>query len=277
MLAAISINHAAHQHEHGNAVAEGFKRHGVNVRFVKGDSVYGSADFHVTWSVKRPAIFQWHRQTKRPVLVMERGHVGDRMTYSSCGWNGLGRRGVYPQAPNADRWKSLWSHLMQPWNEGGSYALLLGQVEGDASLYRLAKGFDHWAQQQTDALRKLGYGVVFRPHPFVKRYRTVKCPTGAKLSSNDALMADLRDAAFAVCFNSTASVECVLAGVPTITLDAGSMAWDVSAHQLVELVKPDRMAWAVNLSYTQWNLSELKDGTAWEHLKTVVSLEGACI
>lgn len=265
MLAAISVNHAIHQKEHGYALQRGFERHGIKTEFVQGDTICDRADFHVTWSIKRPRIFEWSQRNNKHVLVMERGHVGDRMNWTSMGWDGLGNRGKYAKAPNGDRWNKHWSHLLQPWKDGqDGYALLLGQCTGDASLYGLTGGFEGWAQEQTNALMALGYAVKYRPHPLMTRQGNRFCPKGATLSITESLYLDLQLAALAVSYNSTAGVEAVLAGVRTIALDEGSMAWPVASQRIDQPIICNRTQWTWDLSWSQFTLDEIQSGFAWE-------------
>jgi hypothetical protein len=275
MIAAISMNSSGHQREHGDAFRRGLERHGIGVVLTGADEICHEADFHVIWSIKRPNILAWSKQTNHGVLVAERGHVGDRLTYTSCGWDGLGHRGRYPSASDGGaRWLERWGHLMQPWREGGRYALLLGQVDGDAALYGIPGNFRQWATVMTALLRSKGHEVRYRPHPFVRRGGDRFCPQGAALSEHESIAEDLDGAALAVTFNSTSCVEAVLAGVPTVTIDEGAMAWDVASHNLADpLVHPDREAWAHSLAWTQWTLDEIRNGTAWEAVGEMLSAE----
>jgi len=72
----------------------------------------------------------------RDVLVMERGYIGDRTHWTSLGWNGLNGRARVPLAPadGGARFERNYSRLMHPYNPAGHYALIIGQVPGDASL-----------------------------------------------------------------------------------------------------------------------------------------------
>lgn len=269
MRAAIHINNSAHQAAHGEAVRVGLERHGISVEF----RPYGApaaCDFAVIWGWKQPGVIE-----KAPhVLVMERGHVGDRMRYTSCGWDGLGRRGRYPKADDGGkRWDILWGDQMKPWTERGAeaYALLVGQVPGDASLYSLESGFPKWAQTMTYLLLSKGYSVKYRPHPLVRRAGLRFCPQQASISYSESIQEDLKGAALCVTYNSTSGVEAVLAGVPTITMDEGAMAWPVASHSPDEpIVKPDREKWAHGLAWTQWSLEEICSGEMWAHLAPIM-------
>ena len=273
MKAVIHVNNFEHQKTHGAAMKSGLERHGIEVSWAGFDEP-APCDFAVIWGspFKHPRV----KEATPRLLVMEAGHIGGRdltrLTYTSCGWNGLQRRGRYPKVEDGgQRWKALYADFMEPWRiQTEGYALLLGQVPGDFSLYGLPSGFQSWAQAQTNMLRTLGYDVVFRPHPLCRKLGHLTTPDGAE-ESNGTLAEDLAGASFAVAFNSTSSVESVLAGVPTVTLDEGAMAWDVTSHQLsTDRVQPDRHAWAHWLAYTQWRLDELSSGFAWEHIHTAM-------
>lgn len=278
-MIAIAINHAAHQREHGEAFRQGFERHGLKAVFVQGDTVLEDADFHVTWSIKRPQIFAWATRTGKHVLVAERGHVGDRMNWTSVGWDGLGNRGRYAQVNDGgERWNKHWQHLLQPWKVRGypdQSALVLGQVSGDASLYQLKEGFQAWAQHQTNVLLKYGYRVRYRPHPLTRRQGIAWHPDHAALSVHERLVDDLAEATLAVSFNSTSGVEAVLAGVQTVVMDEGGMAWPISPHTVDGLMGEewcDRTPWAHRLAWTQFALDEIRSGFAWDCVSQVMEV-----
>jgi hypothetical protein len=149
--------------------------------------------------------------------------------------------------------------MMQPWRVGQGYALLIGQVYGDAAVRNI--NFEAWVRDRTAELQSLGWDVKFRPHPLARRSRA-------------SLAQDLAGAGMCVTYNSTSGVEAVLAGVPTVTLDEGAMAWDVSSHSLHDLACPARETWAHNLAWTNWTLDEIAAGIPWEHLAPI--MEDTC-
>lgn len=272
---AISVNHAAHQKEHAGAMKSGVEAHGHRAVFTEADTVVDDAAVHVTWSVKRPRIFDWARRTGRHVLVMERGHIPDRFAYTSCGWDGLARRGrYYDGADGGARWRARHGDLMKPWALGRApLALVIGQVRGDAALYGV--DFDRWQQEVCDQLLTLGWDVAYRPHPLMRRHNRETCPVGAGMTLG-GLEDDLARAGLVVTFNSTAGVEAVLAGVPTVVMDEGGMAWDVALHAIPGpdeqiMAEPDRESWAHRLAWAQWSLDEIASGAAWAGLATVMA------
>ena len=251
MIAVVLRPEVPHQLELCTLMAEGIRKH-EPCRV--GTEAASDADAVVCWGWR---IGEMYRAQGLPALVMERGHAGDRRLYTSCGWNGLAGRGTYPGClDTGQRWESR--HSLRPWRQDGRYALVLGQVAGDAAL----RGLDvkAWAQRMTDGLRGLGHEVVYRPHPLAGGGF---CPAGAEVAPG-TLDDALAGACVAVTYSSTSGVEAVCAGVPVIAMDRGAMCWPVAGRALDEIVRPDRTAWAHALAWTQWTREELASGEAWD-------------
>lgn len=271
MKVAIYVNNARHQREHAAAMREGMARHGIRVELHPA-ALPTTADFHVVWGWKRPRIIAAAKATGSPILVMERGHLPDRMAWTSCGWDGLGARGRYPTVEDGgERFRRHWGHLMQPWRPTpDGHVLLLGQVPGDAALYGLRGDFNDWSQRISNDLHAAGWGhIVFRPHPLTVKTNAVRTPNGAVRSENSHLADDLGGAAFAVGYNSTALVETVMAGIPSVAMDpVGAMAGSVCMHEIPRrgetLACPDRERWASWLAWCQWSMDEIRSGECWE-------------
>lgn len=251
-------------------MAAGLARHGIEPIFGEFDVPHGG-DFAVVWGWRQASVIRACKEAGQPILVMERGHLGDRMFWTSIGWGGLGRRGTYAGVKDrGDRFKAnfdLW-----PMSTGARYVLVCGQVEGDASLG--ATNPLTWAQWVTGQLRERGYDVVYRPHPLIRRIGDEWCPDGARFSAHHDLADDLRGARACVTFNSTAGVEAALAGFAVVAMDEGSMAWPVASHSPNEsFLFPDlaeREAWAHWLAWTQFSPDEIRSGFAWEAVFSVM-------
>jgi hypothetical protein len=261
LTASLHVNHWRHQREAASVMKDGLERHGVSCFYAEFGKPAPS-DFAVVWGVKQKTIFT----SGRPVLVMERGHIQDRMFYTSCGWNGLARRGLYPRAADGGaRWRRLFGRHLRDWRTHGSHVVVCGQMPGDTALH--GADIHRWARTACrDAKAAFGLPLMYRPHPLVKPSNS-KPPRGVPLSSAP-LADDLARAAVVVTYNSTAGVEAVLAGVPTVTCDEGAMAWPVTSHEIsAPLVRPAREDWCADLAWTQWAPEEMADGTAWDALK----------
>lgn len=217
-------------------------------------------------STKAPVVVCWgwrngqrFRGQGHEVLVMERGYLGDRFAWTSLGWNGLNGHAQFEiDDVDGSRWLRHYSLVVQPWRTDGEYVLVMGQVPADMSVQRI--DFKAWARSTMARLRELtDLPVLFRPHP--SRVDT--------MGLRPQLLGDLGDAlakaAVVVTYNSNSGVDSVLAGVPTIALDAGSMAWPVAAHEFT-MSPPTlpREPWLHRLAWCQWTLDEIASGEAWE-------------
>lgn len=243
---------------------EGLKRHGVDA-FRQPHGTFKGAELVVSWGHRRHDIIKRQKKDGNDYLVMERGYFGDRFNWTSLGFNGLnGMAEFHNENSPPDRWRPH-AHLMKPWKHGGEYVLLLGQVAGDASLD--GTDINRWCEETATRLKWiLQKAVVFRPHPLSRQTNGID---GVR-TINGSLKDALSGAFLAVTFNSNSGVDAVLAGVPTVACDRGSMAWPVTKHTVdMEdmITRPDREQWAHNLAYCQWKPAEISNGSAWEHLK----------
>lgn len=245
MKAAVFAGTMDHHRAHAGPMADGLKRHGIEVEFYQDRPPL--ADFVVTWGWGRA------KAVRQPVLVMERGYLGDRLkVWTSLGWNGLNGRARWNKpGDDGERFRLHFGHLIGDWTERDGYALLIGQVEGDQSIAHV--NIHAWYMQAGEALKMRGFDVKFRPHPNGNPGRPIE--------------EDFAGTGCVVTFNSNAGVLAALAGIPVIACDIGSMAWPIAAHGLeVDLIRPDRCEWLSGLAWKQWTREEIACGLAWDHV-----------
>lgn len=262
------VKHAEHQRLWGAALRRGMERHGIKTTAGRYDSV-SNCDLAVVWTWRQLRLIKEMWDSGRHVLVMERGHLQPRREWLSLGFDGLAGRGLYARpADNGERFEQHYGAMLKPWgHQGGSHLLLVGQVPGDAALHGL--DMEKWAQQVTDDALSRGYSVIYRPHPKVIM-RDRFCPVGA-LYSPRPLEVDLAEALSVVTWSSTTAVEAVLAGIPVVAMDEGSMAWPIAGHNLDQLDRRhDRFEWCNEMAWKQWSLEEVESGVAWDHLRSVI-------
>ena len=118
---------------------------------------------------------------------------------------------------------------------------------------------------------------MIRDHP--TRPGTQRKVEGVKnvkyLDTNMPIEKAISKAKVVVTINSNAGVDAALAGKPVISLDQGSMVWDISEHNFENINNPkfnDRTQWCNDIAYAQWHPSELESGEAWNHLKSKIAL-----
>jgi hypothetical protein len=164
------------------------------------------------------------------------------------------------------RFNQNFLHLMEDWKKREGYALLIGQVPGDMSLAGV--NIRRWYVETAQALNDAGYDVRYRHHPVAtERGFQARDIPGAKIIGG-SLKEAFDGAALVVTFNSNTAVESVLAGIPTIAIDRGSMAWDVAGHDVSERIMQDRTDWATALAWKQYTLEEMASGYCWDIIKT---------
>lgn len=245
------------------AFGQGLRVHGIEPELA--EPCARACDLAVVWSHRHHRIHEMQRAHGGDYLVMEAGYVGDRLQWVSLGYNGLnGRADFCNQGAPGDRWQRHHAHRMKPWRalSGDGYGLIMGQVPGDEGVREVDLAA-FYAQAAAD-IRALGYLPLFRPHPKAPETQA----RGVGTLHNHTLADALGGAEFVVAWNSNSAVDAVLAGVPAVVMDRGSMAWPVAGHSLCALPpQPEREQWAHELAYAQWTHAEMASGEAWAHLK----------
>lgn len=255
-----------HQVDAAKAFESGIKKAGHDA-IVAAHGFHEDADIVVGWGLRSEQL-----ALGRPWICLEAGYINgtrgsykeNRLRFISANFGGTGNQCAKFYGMPSDR-AEKHSLELSPWrvNKGGD-VLFFGQVPGDASVAH----FDyHMSLSAHLKLAQCRYGdaVKFRAHPLSNiTFEFVR---------NDylSLEASLRDAFCTVTFNSTATVEAVLAGVPSVTLDARSVAFPVTTHRIGQVEFKEREQWLYNLAYMQWTLDELASGEAWRHLSLVHS------
>lgn len=250
------------------ALLEGMKRHGLKPRY--SPIIDDDVDVVVCWGWR---LGRKYRPRGHQVLVLERGYVGDRFDWASLGWNGVNGRATVPAIDDGgERWRQLFGHLLRPWRDGGEYILLVGQVRSDPAVN--GANMRRWYAEAATVLaeRFAPMPVMFRPHPVEIRRETAE-PVEGVPTLHGELCEALERAVLVVTYNSNVGTDAVLAGVPAIACDDGSMAWPVVAHGLgAPIIRPERAEWCARLAWRQWSQEELRDGTAWEHVRAAAPM-----
>lgn len=245
--------------DHLTAMARGLREHGVDVEFFDGQPAEDS-DFAVTWSW-RIGLRLRDRGYDKPILVMERGYIGDRFSWTSLGWDGLNGRARFNGVHDEKRFEKHFSSLLRPWKPTSGYALIAGQVEGDTSL--IGVDIRHWYRATAAKLWHQGWDVFFRQHP-VAAERGVEPPSIPFAKPLEGSLDDaIAGAGLVAVYNSNTSVDGVLAGVPVHAADEGCMVYDLTSRDF-NPVRPDREGRLIEIANMQWTLEEIRDGRAWD-------------
>lgn len=221
----------------------------------------------------RKLIVDTCKQSNRRVLIvdsgmmkMKRDRSGDSLNYYQVGYDnikGLGK--YYNENSPEDRWKLLGLEL-KDWKEQEIYrrVLIYGQVRfGIGSQHvDIEKFYKHVFSYLKTANRKIFYLEHPNVHrPFIhSKYNIHYVNFAEKFNHIDC----------AVGFSTNASIESLLAGVPTIVMSQLSPAYKFCSNNIEDLKRPktfDRQQFFYDLAYTQWQPLEMASGSAWEFLK----------
>jgi hypothetical protein len=186
----------------------------------------------------------WRRLETGDYLLVDRCSFGDTNRQVSLVRNGHGRRGDHrvPANPSPERW-AKHGVPVAPWRTG-KRTVLCGQ---------------HESYSPTDPDLRAWYGLV-KPHAtHFRQHPQSDNPTGLPATG------EWSNVGKAITLNSSVGVAAVLAGIPTVTMDEGAMAWDVTSHVPHETSTPDRTEWLHWLAWTQWTWDEIAEGL-WAHM-----------
>lgn len=196
------------------------------------------------------------------VLVFERAYLGDRFSWTSIAWNGLNGRGDFclPKEIKPERFTNNFS--LKPWKKDGDIIVIMGQLRGDMSLrgIDLTAFYEKKAAELEALYRKK---VFFRPHP--ARPEANFRPNIPVIDGN---LEDVLTASFlVVTYNSNSGVDAVVSGIPALSFDKGSMAYNVTGHSVRDRITPEREHWAYKLAHCQWTPEEIKNGDYWDRFR----------
>lgn len=221
-----------------NKLARGLTRKGIPVQATKSQERIGGIPF-----LLGTTFFREIESDGGEYILVDRCHYGATDDYVSFARNGRGYRAQWPDIKDPSRWEKHSQELM-PWRTG-KRIVLCGQV-GSYS--------PDWMDETN------WYGSIadkcthFRPHPRGDN------PTKLPLSEG------WDDVKCAVVLNSSVAVQTVMCGIPTVTMDKGSMAWPITGHSLDDIRTPEREEWCHWLAWCQWSHDEITEGLPWDYL-----------
>lgn len=202
--------------------------------------------------------------------------------------------GIFPNTgeycdstPDPARWAAVQQNLninLRPWRTQGNHVLLCLQRDGGWSM----GGFEvlDWAMKTIMQLRRYTKRPIrIRAHPGDKRAkkycnRLLKLCIGRRLlnielsAPDTSLEHDLKNCWAVVNHNSSPAVGAAIEGIPVFVTDPErSQAREIAETRLDKIetpIMPDRGAWAQRISQFHWSHHELRDGTAWTHMRQFV-------
>ena len=194
--------------------------------------------------------------------------------------------GVFPNTgeycnndPDTGRWPLISKKLgitLKDWTTRGKHILICCQRDGGWSM--AGEPLMPWLVRTIGTVRKHSdRKILVRFHPgdkkqlqhkrMMARYRL----NNVIISHSDSILEDFEKAHCVINHNSSPAVAAVIEGIPAFVLDPNnSQAKSVSHHDLEQIENIqhfDRNLWIHQMAQMHWSLDELKDGTAWRHLR----------
>lgn len=234
----------------------------------------------------RKAVFEkQQREGKRSIIVDSNlflyADPGNTRGYLRYSYDGIfPNTGEYCNAnPDPARWDTISKNLninLKPLKKNGGDILICCQRDGGWSMGD--NKLMPWLVKTIAQVKKhTDRKIVVRFHPGDKnilnhkralaRYRL----TNVIVTHNDKILQDFKTAHAVINYNSSPAVAAAIEGIPTFVLDPKhSQAAEVSHYDLSELENIrefNRELWVQRMAQMHWSLDELKDGTAWKHLR----------
>ena len=212
------------------------------------------------WNASKRNYIYWDRGYLRRVFAtwLPRGSdMGIPGGYYRWHLNAFQMKDVY-DVPD-DRWKFLkLNGSVKPWNKNGKHIVVADTLH----FYWDFIGDLNWVQRTVDEIKR------HTDRPIVIRRKEIKVPGGIK-DNPVPLYQDLKDAHCLIAHGSIAAVESIIFGCPVFCdkMNAARLVGQTDFSKIETPIYPERQPWLNSLAYTQFNETELVDGTLWKLLR----------
>jgi len=212
-------------------------------------------------------------EDKRDFYFMDTGYFANYVTKNNPKgfkrWHRIIKNNVQHLGPIIDRPNDRWRRLVEEfpklgwkgWKRNGKSILLVVPSEKPCKFYGIKS--HEWINGTIDTLKK------YTDRPIVVRNKApIRTERAAVYTIYDQMDEDI----FAVVtYNSIAATEAVAYGIPAFSLapNAASAVCSDDLSKIETPFYPDRELvhkWCCHLSYGQFHVDELTDGTAWRIL-----------
>jgi len=234
----------------------------------------------------RKRVFEQQQRNNKRSIIVDSNLFLYADPNNSKGYLRYSYNGIFPctgeycnDTPDPNRWEKISKELgisLKPWTNHGRYVLICCQRNGGWSMN--GQELMPWLFKLIKKIKsRSDRPIVVRFHPgdghspvHARKLAARRMP-GVTISNADHIQQDLKNAHVVISYNSSPGVVAAIEGVHTIVLDPDhSQAAPVSTHHLNAIDNPpmyDREKWIQQMAQMHWNIKELKDGTAWKHLR----------
>ena len=247
----------------------------------------------------REEIKTFQKKNGSKTICIERGFI-QRDLYFSVGFNsivGWGDYGNDCQTFNHSRRNLLQIDYPTLKHNPKGHILVCGQVYWDSQLQHLSPGnpkiglgYNNWLVGLMNSLNSEinSQEIIFREHPTIYNTSTKvlnkfapdwikwkkQYMSSPKITfSTNNFEKDLSGCYGVIAFNSNSLCEAIIKGYPVLSFDRGSVVHDLASHSIKDFLSnpqfPSRSLWEQTfnrISYSQWNVSEIKQGLPFDIL-----------
>jgi len=247
--------------------------------------VFGSITIRKPNTERAIRIQKWRDQGKH-ILSLDSGLFGTymrasnqtnesnyfRIGYGDC----VGTGDFFNEGSEKNRYISIKnSFSFEEANEkvdGDAPILFLGQSEKGWQ-YNNKEDYWSWARKVVGVIRsKTSRRIIFRTHPNTDRHPVEWITSGFENievvnsdRSRRSAINDIRRAGMVVTHSSSAAVESIVEGIPTIVLDPRGMGYDFCWNDLENINHPEKFDWSKrpqqlnDWAFTSWSLKEMEN------------------
>lgn len=181
----------------------------------------------------------------------------------------------------------------QKWKDHKQGAILiLVQLPGDASMRN--QKVSEWLTDTIEKIREMtSRKIIIRLHPamsgkgrteffqdmgelVLKNYQNIFWSDGVQRT----LEHDVSESGICVSYTSGGAIDVILLETPVITLDEGNLAYPICSHRIEDLENPILVSkseidrWVLSLANSQWDVEEMRNGTVWTRIRTILKEMG---
>lgn len=246
------------------------------------------ADAAVIWSVLwfgkmlgNKNVYEHYRKQNKPVLIIEVGSLVRGVTWK-VSLNNINRLGIFGDdiIIDNDRPKKLGLLLKKTERQQNFKPILIAGQHEKSLQWEAQPSTSVWIENLVHQLTEYTKReIIFRPHPrFLPDLQSLKGKVKIELPKKIYGTYDSFDLTFdqyycVINHNSGPAVQAAIAGLPVIC-DSSSMAYPVSntIDQIENFSITDRSRWLIDLSHTEYTVTEIEQGIPLKKLQKFLHL-----
>jgi hypothetical protein len=221
--------------------------------------------------------FEDYKAAGKPAVYLDLGYFNHKILDGRYGYHRFSVNDRHPTAYFQNKKHRLdrftrHGRRIEPWRKPGKSIIVAGMSD-KCAVFEGFK-FEEWERSAIAKIKAVtDRPIVYRPKPQRKTVSQYPPIEGVRYSNplKRSLRDELQDAWAVVTHHSNAGIDALLAGVPCFTDEGVSSV--ISKADLSDIENPliptdaERTRFAADVAYCQFNRPEMRDGTAWAHLK----------